>query len=120
MDICELKDKVENIEISYDYEKTYNELYNTMIDAWNDGVCLDSEELFLEYIDYETAENIAETELRENGLARLYYFLGDANVATADVFRINAYGNLEEVDFDDLQNLKDELLDYIEDEMEVK
>ena len=118
MDIKELKELVENIEITYDYEETYNKLYNVMIDAWNDGLCCDSEELFTEYIDYETAEQIAETELRENGLARLYYFLGNANVAVGDVFRINGYGNLEEVHFDDLENLKDELLEYIDDEME--
>lgn len=118
MDIKELKEAVENIEITYDYGKTYSELYNVMIDAWNNGLCYDSDELFTEYIGYDTAEEIAEMELRESGLIRLYYFLGDVNIAAYDVFRINGYGNLEEVHFDDLQNLKDELLDYIEDEME--
>ena len=113
----ELKEKINNIEITYDYEETYNNLYNTIIDYQNDTQNWSFEYLFEDIIDYEIAEEIAKRELETGGLLRLYYFLGDANFNNS-IFKINGYGNLEDIEKDDLLYLKEEILNIIENEME--
>lgn len=117
MKLEELKDKIEEIEITYDYEDTYNNLYNTVIDYENDTQDWDFDYLFEEYVSYDLAEDIAKNELESGGLVRLYYFLGDANLNN-DMFRINGYGNLEDIDKDDLEYLKDEILNIINNKLE--
>ena len=117
MKLEELKDKIEEIEISYDYEDTYTNLYNTVIDYENDTQDQDFEYLFEEYVSYDLAEDIAKNELETGGLVRLYYFLGDANLNN-DMFRINGYGNLEDINKEDLEYLKDEILNIIDNKLE--
>lgn len=107
-----LREKIEEIEITYDYEKTYNDLYNTVIDYMNETQDFDLEYLFEDFIDYDLAEEIAKTEIERGGLLRVYYFLGDAN-PNNDLFRIDGYGNLTDVSKEDLENLKEEILDNI-------
>ena len=114
----ELKNKIENIEVTYDYEETYNNLYNTCIDYMNETQDWFLEEIFDDIISYETAEEIAKVELEKGGLIRLYYFLGNANLER-DMFRINGYGNLEDLTFNDLEDLKEEILDRIDERKEV-
>ena len=108
----ELREKIEEIEITYDYEKTYNDLYNTVIDYMNETQDFDLEYLFEDFIDYDLAEEIAKTEIERGGLLRVYYFLGDANLNN-ELFRIDGYGNLTDVSKEDLENLKEEILDNI-------
>ena len=110
----ELKNVIENIEVTYDYERTYTELRNAVIDYMNDTQDWGLDELFNDYIDYELAEEIAKREIEEGGLIRLYYFLGDANLNN-NIFKINGYGNLEDIDIDDLKILKDEILENLKD-----
>jgi uncharacterized membrane protein YvbJ len=117
MKLKKLKDKIEEIEITYDYENTYNNLYNTVIDYMNEAQDWDFEYLFEDYVSYDLAEDIAKNELESGGLVRLYYFLGDANLNN-DIFRINGYGNLEDIDKDDLECLKDEILNIINNKLE--
>lgn len=117
MKLEELKNKIEEIEITYDYEDTYNNLYNTVIDYENDTQDWDFDYLFKEYVSYDLAEDIAKNELENGGLVRLYYFLGDANLNN-DMFRINGYGNLEDINKDDLEYLKDEILNIIDNKLE--
>lgn len=117
MKLEELKDKIEEIEITYDYEDTYKNLYNTVIDYENDTQDWDFDYLFEEYVSYDLAEDIAKNELENGGLVRLYYFLGDANLNN-DMFRINGYGNLEDINKDDLECLKDEILNIIDNKLE--
>lgn len=109
----ELKKEIENIDITYDYEETYNQLYNTVIDYENDTQTWDFEYIFEDIIDYDTAEEIAKQELENGGLVRLYYFLGNANLNN-ELFKINGYENLEDVTNDDLEYIKNEILDNIE------
>ncbi len=111
--IKEFKKEIENIEVTYDYEETYTNLYNTCIDYMNDTQTWNFEEIFEDIIDYDTAELYAKDQLDNGGLVRLYYFLGDANLNN-DIFRINGYGNLEDITKDDLDLLKEEILDKIE------
>lgn len=118
MDLKELKEKIENIEITYDYEKSYTDLYNTVIDYMNETQDSDFEYLFDDIIDYEMAEERAKYELESGGLVRLYYFLGDVN-CNNDIFKIDGYGNLAEIHIDDLEDLKQEIIDKINEKLEI-
>lgn len=115
--IEELKKGIEKIDVSYDYEQTFNDLYNACIDYMNDTQTWDFEYLFEDIISYDTAEEIAKNEIDQGGLIRLYYFLGDANLNN-DLFKINAYGNLEDITKEDLDDLKEEILNKINEILE--
>ena len=108
-----LKKEIEKIEITYDYAETYRDLYNTCIDFMNDTQDWSLEYLFEDFYDYEIVEEIAKHELETGGLIRLYYFMGDADL-TADLYKIDGYGNLENVYKEDLENLKEEILKSLE------
>ena len=113
----ELKEKIENIEVTYDYEQVYCDLRNTVTDYENDTQNWLFEDLFQDFVDYEIAEQYARHELDNGGLIRLYYFLGDANLNN-NLFRIDAYGNLEDIDISDLEQLKEDILYIINDNLE--
>ena len=116
MTLEELKNKIENIVIDYDYDATYSNLYNACIDYMNDSQEWDFEYIFEDFINYDTAEELAKQELENGGLIRVYYFLGDAHLNN-ELFKINGYGNLEDVDIDDLRYIKEEILDVINDKL---
>lgn len=116
-DLKELKRRIENIDITYDYAETYEQLYNTIIDYQNETQEFDFEYLFEDIVYYELAEEIAKRELEEGGLLRLYYFLGSANLNN-DIFKIDGYGNLDDLELDDLQYIKEEILDIINNKLE--
>jgi hypothetical protein len=113
----QLKETIEGIEISYDYEDAYTDLINATIDYQNETQDWCFEYLFEDIIDYDTAEEIAKHEIDKGGLLRLYYFLGDANLNNA-LFRIDGYGNLTDVSKEDLECLKDEILNLINNKLE--
>ena len=115
----ELKEKIEKIESSYDYDNYYTELRNTTIDYMNDSQEWDFEYLFDDVIDYEIAEEIAKNELENGGLIRLYYFLGDVNLNN-DIFKIDGYGNLTDINKDDLDYIKEQILEIINQKIEDK
>lgn len=108
-----LKETIEGIKLSYDYEESYSDLYNACIDYENDTQNWIFEDIFENIINYDTAEEIAKNELQNGGLIRLYYFLGDANLNN-DMFIIDGYGNLTDFNYDDLERLKDEIIERIE------
>lgn len=112
----ELKERIENVKINYNYEESYTNLYNTVIDYMNDTQDFDLEYLFEYFIDYETAEEIAKNELNNGGLLRLNYYLGDTNL-NDEIFKLDGYGNLENITIDDLNNLKDEIIENINDKL---
>lgn len=114
--VKELKERIENVEINYDYEESYTNLYNTVIDYMNETQDFDLEYLFEDFIDYETAEEIAKNELNNGGLLRLQCYLGDTNL-NDEIFKIDGYGNLENITIDDLNNLKDEIIENINDKL---
>ena len=119
MTLEELKNKIENIEIDYDYDTTYRNLYDACNDYMNESQKWDFDYIFEDFIDYDTAEEIAKQELENGGLIRVYYMLGDANLNN-ELFKINGYGNLEDVDIDDLRYIKEEILDVINDKLKEK
>lgn len=119
MELKELKEKIEKIDTNtYDYDQIYHDLYNTCIDYMNDNNYeVDFEDLFDEIVSYDMAEERARYELENGGLVRLYYFLGDVN-CNDNMFRIDVYGNLQEVTKEDLDQLKEDILDRINDKLE--
>ena len=116
-ELRELRERIEKIESSYDYEEYYTELYNATVDYMNDTQDFDFEYLFEDIIDYDLAEEYAKQELENRGLLRLYYFLGDANLNN-NMFKIDGYGNLTDINKDDLDYIKEELLDEIDRKIE--
>lgn len=113
----EFKERIEEIESSYDYDAYYTELYNTTIDYMNESQDWDFEQVFDDIISYDVAEDIAKNELEQGGLIRLYYFLGDANLNN-DVFKIDGYGNLKDINKDDLDHIKEQIIDEINEKLE--
>lgn len=115
-ELKKLKERVESIEITYDYEEAYCDLKNAVTDYMNDTQDWDFETIGEDIIDYDFAEEQTKYELENGGLLRLYYYLGNANL-NSNLFKINGYGNLESVYEEDLQYIKEEILDMINDKM---
>lgn len=108
----ELKKRIENAD-SWDYDEYYTELRNATIDYMNETQTWEFDDMFNDIIDYEIAEDQAKHELENGGLVRLYYFLGDANLNN-ELFKVDGYGNLTDIDKSDLDYIKNEILDKIE------
>lgn len=115
----ELKEAIESYQTSYDIEEDYNTLYNLLTDYENETSDYITEDIFglNDIITYDLAEEYAKQQLEEGGLIRLYYFLGDANLNN-NLFRIDGYGNLEDVDRDDIEDIKTDVLDAIADRLD--
>lgn len=112
----DLKERIENIEINYSYDETYSNLYNEVVEYMNKTQDFDLEHLFEDFVNYDMAEERTKYELENGGLVRLYYFLGDVNLNN-NLFRIDGYGNLQDIDIDDLRCLKQDLLNEIEEKI---
>ena len=112
-----LLQKIESIEITYDYEETYNNLYDACANFGNDSGCWEFDTLFEDYYSYDVVEEIVKHELETGGLYRLKYFLAGSELRN-EIFRINAYGNLEDIHKDDLDFLKEEIIDKIKELLE--
>jgi hypothetical protein len=114
-ELLNLRKNIESINIDYTrlYEDIYNDIYNIVIDYENNTQDFSFDYLFEDIIDYDSAEDRAKWELENGGLIRLYYFLGDANLNNS-LFKINGYGNLEDIYIDDLTTLKEDILDNID------
>lgn len=116
-ELKELKERVENIEVTYDYEESYYNLKNAVIDYMNNTQDWDFEAIGSDIIDYELAEEQAKYELEQGGLVRLYYYLGDANLNN-NLFKVDGYGNLQDLEKTDLEYMKEELLAAINEKLE--
>lgn len=89
-------------EISYGGEEYYKKIYNA---CSNDGEILS----YLDEQNYVTSDD-EERIIKENSdsIDRLRYFIGDTY--SADLYRIDGYGNLENVTSEDLKDLCDDLI----------
>lgn len=115
-ELKDLKKRVENIKVTYDYEESYCNLKNAVIDYMNNTQDWDFDAIGEDIIDYELAEEQAKHELEQGGLARLYYYLGDANLNN-NLFKVDGYGNLQDLEKTDLDYMKEEILDLINDKL---
>lgn len=110
--IKQLENLKENLS-SQTNEQNYCDLVNTLIDYDNEhqGVYLyDTLREFYEFVDDEILEYLIQEESK-NGLSRLRYFIN--NTYDDDIYLLNAYGNLENVNDDTFSSAIDEMIDYI-------
>lgn len=118
----ELLKILKNYDLSYTngktYEEEYNEIYNYCIDYMNETQDWSIEEHLNDFLTYEMAEEYAKHELETGGLVRLYYFLGSSN-CNNDLFKIDGYGNLEDITNDDIECLITDIIDTLETDGEV-
>lgn len=118
----QLLETLEDIEITYDYDQTYAELCNAITDYCNETQDWDLDDLLYPdddgIISYDEAEEMAKRELDDGGLVRLYYFLGTCNFDAENLFYLNAYGNLQSVGKDDLENFKQTLIDAVAEKLD--
>lgn len=105
-----LKEDIENIEISYDYEKTYCELRNATIDYQNDTQDFIFDYTFDEYVDDEILEQLVEYNLTEHGIWAVRNLLSDINYLDDNVYKVDAYGYGHNIDIDDLKSLKENII----------
>lgn len=114
MKLEKLLKNIEAVKIDWDYEVEYETMYNYVIDYQNESQDFRLEYIFEDVIDYETAEERAKWELETGGLSRLYFFLGNANVyGSQRLYRIDGYGNLTNLEKDDVELIKDQLIEDI-------
>lgn len=109
----ELKETIENIEITYDYDETYTNLLNATIDYQNDTQDWRFEGIFEEYIDDELLKYQVEYNLKEFGVWAVRNLLYDIKDEYG-IYKIDAYGYGHDITKDDLQDIKDQILEAIE------
>lgn len=109
----QLKNKLEKIEVTYNYDKVYSDLYNTVIDYMNKSQDWGLEEYFNNFVDSDTVEEMLKHELERGGLARVRFFINDITV-NEDLYKLDGYGNLKNISYEDLRNLKDDLIAELE------
>ena len=123
-DLKELrKETIEKLEevknnLSYDMQDNYTNMINTMIDYDNEA----QDTLYLSDKVNETME-IVDDELLEyylqqnNDPQRLFYATAGLEFAD-DIYKINAYGNLENVESSDFEYCIDDAIDSLKDAIE--
>lgn len=112
-ELKKLKETLEGITYQYDMVEYYNQVYNAIIDYENKTQDWSFEGYLNDVINYELAEQAAKQELDNGGLLRLYYFLGDANLNN-EIFRIDGYGNLQDVEKEDIDVIIEDIIDEID------
>lgn len=110
----ELKKEIENIEIGCDLEKEYCDLINATIDYQNDTQTWNFEGIFEEYIDDELLKYQVEYSLKEYGVWAVRNLLDDIK-DECGVYRIDAYGYGHDITYEDLKDIKEQILDTISD-----
>lgn len=114
----ELKKKIEEIEIGYDLEQAYCDLRNAVIDYENETQDWSLDYAFDEFIDEELLKDLVKYKIDEEGLWSVINLL-DGISNYNGIYRIDAYGYGHDIDKDDLECLKEDILDRIGDEENV-
>lgn len=117
MKLEDLKKKIEEIEINYDYDSVYCDLRNATIDYMNETQDWDFDYLFEEYTDEEILTEMVKYKIDNEGLWSVQNLLMDINNYEG-MYKIDAYGYGHDIDIDDLKDLKQNILDMIEEKME--
>ncbi len=99
--------------VSYYHEVVYTDIRNIVTDYMNDSQDFSCEELFNDFIDSELVEGeIAHILADGQGLQRIKYFLGDCHLNN-DIFILDGYGNLRDLELSDIKNLIDEIINTL-------
>lgn len=108
----ELKKQVENIKIGYDLERTYCDLINATIDYQNETQDWQFESIFEDYIDDEILKYAIEDNLERFGVWAVKNLLDDIKDENG-IYKIDAYGYGHDITSGDLEDIKEEILDKI-------
>lgn len=109
----QLREEIEKIDITYDYEETYCNLLNATIDYQNDTQTWDFEYIFEEYIDDELLKYQVEHNLKEFGVWAVRNLLDDIK-EECGIYKIDAYGYGHDITKEDLEDIKEEILQVID------
>ena len=109
-----LRKEIENIEITYDLEETYCKLSNATINYQNETQTWDFEGIFEEYIDDELLKEQVKYNLKEFGVWAVRNLLNDIK-DECGVYKIDAYGYGHDITIKDLEDIKEQILDVIDD-----
>lgn len=118
--IKKLKDIKNNL--SYDLEKDYTNIVNTMIDydneAQDDLYLYDNCQQNIDFVDDETLEYYVDYQIKTFGKDRYFYMFNQVN-NVCGLYVIDGYGNLRNVEKEDLEYCIDEALKSLQDEIEI-
>lgn len=109
----QLRKEIENIDITYDYEETYCNLANAIIDYQNDTQTCDFEYIFDDYIDEEILRYEVECNLKEHGVWAVRNLLDDIK-EECGIYKIDAYGYGHDITKEDLEDIKEQILEVID------
>ena len=109
----QLRKEIEEINITYNLEETYCNLINATIDYQNETQTWDFEYIFEEYIDDEILKYQIEYNLKEFGVWAVRNLLDDIK-EECDIYRIDAYGYGHDITKEDLEDIKEEILQVID------
>jgi len=110
----ELRKQVENIEISYDLESTYCDLINATIDYQNETQDWEFDYIFESYIDDFVLVNLVKDNLERFGIWAVRNLLNDIKNENG-IYKIDEYGYGHDVTSSDLEDIKKQILDEIDD-----
>ena len=109
------KKYIEELEIlrdnlSFDYEENYNRILKIANNFDNDFEDIYLTDIFYDFdiVKEEEAESRLKYELENGGIDRVRCFINDTTADT--VYKIDGYGNLENVYIGDFENIIDELI----------
>lgn len=110
----ELRKQVENIEIGYDLESTYCDLINATIDYQKETQDWEFEGIFEDYIDDELLSYAVKDNLERFGVCAVRNLLDDIK-DECGIYKIDAYGYGHDITSSDLEDIKEQILDTIND-----
>lgn len=104
-------------DLGYDQSRNYSKIWNACADYDNThrGVYLTDRISEKDFVPEELLEYIVKE--NANDLSRLRCFIGDTY--DDDIYRLDGYGNLANVDIDDFEDLIDELTEYLADDIRI-
>lgn len=102
--------------LSYEYEEDYSKIYNACVDVDNNynGIYLTDHIMEQNFVNDDDMEYLIKQ--NSDSIDRLRCFIGDTY--SSDLYRIDGYGNLANVEQSDLEDLCDELIDMAKDYIE--
>lgn len=109
-----LKEIKENL--SYDYRKDYSQIYNACVEIDNkyqQSPYLTDYISYQDFVDEESLDYLIQQ--ADNDIDRLRCFIGDTY--SADIYKLDGYGNLQNVDYDDMATLCDDLIGIVRDNL---
>ena len=109
----QLRKEIEEINVTYDLEETYYKLLNATIDYQNETQNWKFEYIFEDYLDDELLKYQVEYNLKEHGVWAVRNLLDNIK-EECGIYRINAYGYGLDITKGDLEDIKEEILQVID------